>query len=181
MRLRIEAVRAFHLEEAVVRMTRLRLIEIGVAVVLTMVALLFVAWAAWAAESEIISVTEAWARPTIGEGRTTAAYMTITNTSEMDDVLKGLNSPGAARVELHETKMTEEGIMQMRPLEDGLPIAAGGTAVLKPGGMHVMVMELEGGLDEGSELPLTLEFANAGSIEITVPVRKDPGGGHAHH
>ncbi|MEZ5827117.1 MAG: hypothetical protein R3D01_01445 [Hyphomicrobiales bacterium] len=59
-------------------MSRLRVIEIGVAVMLTAAALLFVALTVWAAEPGI-AVTDAWARPTIGEGRTTAAYMTITN------------------------------------------------------------------------------------------------------
>lgn len=181
MRLGIGAVRAFHPEEAMVRVTRLRLIEIGVAIVLTMAALLFVAWTAWAASPETISVTEAWARPTIGKGRTTAAYMTLTNTGETDDVLKAVTSPKAASVEIHETKMTDEGVMQMRPLDEGLPIPAGGTAMLKPGGLHVMVMGLEDGLDEGSELPLTLEFTNADPIEIMVPVQKGASGGHAHH
>jgi copper(I)-binding protein len=181
MRLGIGAVRAFHLEEAMVRVTRLRLIEIGVAVVLTMAALLFVAWTAWAASPETISVTEAWARPTIGKGRTTAAYMTLTNTGQTDDVLKAAKSQNAASVEVHETKMTDEGVMQMRPLEEGLPIAAGGTAVLKPGGLHVMVLGLAEAIEEGDELPLTLEFANAGPVEIMVPVRKGAGGGHAHH
>ena len=162
-------------------MTRLRLIEIGVAVVLTMIALLFVAWAAWAAEAHGISITEAWARPTIGKGRTTAAYLTITNEGTTDDVLKAVKSPSAERVELHETKMTAEGVMQMRPLEEGLPIPAGGTAELKPGGMHVMVMGLETTLAEGGDLPLTLGFAEAGSVDIVVPVRKGAGGDHAHH
>ena len=162
-------------------MTRLRLIEIGVAVVLTMVALLFVAWTAWAAEAHGISITEAWARPTIGQGRTTAAYLTITNEGTTDDVLKAVRSPSAERVELHETKMTAEGVMQMRPLDEGLPITAGGTAELKPGGMHVMVMGLEATLAEGGDLPLTLEFAEAGSVDVMVPVRKAAGGDHAHH
>ena len=164
-----------------VRMTRLRLIEIGVAVVLTMVALLFVAWTAWAAEAHGISVTDAWARPTIGKGRTTAAYLTITNKGTTDDVLKAVKSPSAERVELHETKMTGEGVMQMRPLDDGLSIPAGGTAKLKPGGTHVMVMGLQATLAEGGDLPLTLEFAEAGSVDVVVPVRKGAGGDHAHH
>lgn len=162
-------------------MTRLRLIEIGVAVVLTMVALLFVAWTAWAAEAHGISVTDAWARPTIGKGRTTAAYLTITNEGTADDVLKAVKSPSAERVEMHETKMTAEGVMQMRPLDEGLPIPAGGTAELKPGGTHVMVMGLEATLAEGGDLPLTLEFAEAGSVDVVVPVRKGAGGDHAHH
>ena len=65
-----------------------RWIEIGVALVLTMAALLFVVWTVWAAEHGGISVTDAWVRPTIGEGRTTAAYMTITNDGNKDDVLQ---------------------------------------------------------------------------------------------
>ncbi len=181
MRQGTDVVRAFHSEEGMVRMTRLRLIEIGVAVVLTVVALLFVAWTAWAAEPHGVSVTDAWARPTIGQGRTTAAYMTITNEGATDDVLKAAKSPSAERVELHETKMTGDGVMQMRPLEGGLPIPAGATAELKPGGAHVMVMGLNGELAEGGDLPLTLEFAEAGSVDIVVPVRKGAGGDHAHH
>ncbi len=180
MRQGTDTVRAFHSEEGIVRMTRLRLIEIGVAVVLTMVALLFVAWTAWAAEAHGISVTDAWARPTIGKGRTTAAYLTITNEGTTDDVLKAVKSPSAERVDLHETKMTAEGVMQMRPLDKGLPIPAGGTAELKPGGTHVMVMGLKATLAEGGDLPLTLEFAEAGSVDVMVPVRKGAGGDHAH-
>ena len=171
-----------------VRMCRLRKVEIGVAVALTMAALLFVAWTAWAAQPGGISVSDAWVRPTIGEGKTTAAYMTITNRGEMDDVLKAVRSSKAARVELHETKMTE-GVMRMRPLEDGLPIPAGATAELKPGGMHVMIMGLDEALADGGALPLTLEFSSAGPVEIAVPVRKGmgsgmgkgSGGGHADH
>lgn len=166
-----------------VRMCRLRKVEIGLAVALTMAALLFVAWTAWAAQPGGISVSDAWVRPTIGEGKTTAAYMTITNTGEMDDVLKAVQSPKAARVELHETKMTDAGVMRMRPLEDGLPLPAGATAELKPGGMHVMIMGLDEALADGAELPLTLEFTSADPVEITVPVRqgKGSGAGHAGH
>lgn len=180
MRSRTDAVRAFHSEEAMVRVTRQRLIEIGVALVLTMAALLFVGWKAWAAEPAI-SITEAWARPTIGEGRTTAAYMTITNGGDTDVVLEAVTSPKAESVEIHETKMSEDGVMQMRPLAEGLSLAAGATATLKPAGMHVMVMGLKDALPEGSELPLTLEFEGSDSLEVAVPVKKSAGGDHAHH
>ena len=180
MRSRTDAVRAFHSEEVMVRVTRHRLIEIGVALVLTMAALLFVGWKAWAAEPAI-SITEAWARPTLGEGRTTAAYMTITNNGGADVVLKVVTSPKAESVEIHETKMTEDGVMQMRPLAEGLSIAPGATATLKPGGMHVMVMGLKDALPEGSELPLTLEFEGESSLDVAVPVKKSTGGDHAHH
>jgi len=161
-------------------MCRLRKVELGVAVALTMAALLFVGWAVLAAEPGI-SVSDAWVRPTIGEGRTTAAYMTITNKGDAEEVLQAARSPKAKMVELHQTKMTNAGVMQMRPVEGGLPVAAGGTLELSRGGNHLMVMGLDEALAEGGELPLTLEFSNTGPVEITVPVRNSAGASHAHH
>ncbi|HUU24366.1 MAG TPA: copper chaperone PCu(A)C [Methyloceanibacter sp.] len=166
-------------------MCRLRKVEIGVAVALTMAALMFVAWTAWAAQPGGISVSDAWVRPTIGEGKTTAAYMTITNKGDGDDVLRSARSPKAKMVELHQTTMTDEGVMRMRPVEGGLSIPAGATLELSPGGNHLMIMGLDDALADGGALPLTLDFSSAGSVEITVPVRKGggkgSGAGHAGH
>jgi copper(I)-binding protein len=153
-----------------VRLSRPRWIEIGVALVLTIAALLFVVWTVWAAEAGGIGVADAWVRPTIGGGRTTAAYMTITNDGD-DDVLQSARSPKAKAVELHKTTMTADGVAQMRAVKNGLPIKAGGTLTLAPGGVHLMVMGLDEALAEGGELPLTLEFAKSGPMQITVPVR----------
>lgn len=163
------------------RLSRLRLIEIGVAIVLTMVALLFVAWTVWAAEPGGIDVTDAWARPTIGQGRSTAAYLTITNKGDQDDVLQAARSDQAKSVELHQTMMTADGVMQMRPVEGGVAIAAGAALELAPGGTHVMIMGLDEALAEGDALKLTLDFAKAGPVEIVVPVRAGAAGAHAHH
>lgn len=152
------------------RITRPRLVEIGVALALTMAALMFVAYAAWA-EAKGVTVTDAWARPTVGDLRISAAYMTIANQTGEDDVLKAASTPRAKRVELHITQMTDEGVMKMRPVKDGLPVPAGGTALLKPGGAHVMLMGLDEALVDGGELPLTLEFEKSGPVELSVPVR----------
>jgi copper(I)-binding protein len=157
-------------EEAVGRLSRLRLIEIGVALVLTLAALIFVGWTVWAAEAPGIGVSDAWARPTIGQGRATAAYATITNKGDEDDRLTGAQSPQAQSVELHQTTMTADGVMQMREVEGGLPIAVGGTLKLEPGGTHLMVLGLKEALAAGGELKLTLEFAKAGAVEIAAPV-----------
>jgi len=164
-------VRTLYREEAKVRLSRHRWIEIGVALVLTIAALLFVVWTVWAAESGGISVTDAWVRPPIGEGRTTAAYMTIINNGDADDVLQSARSPKAKAVELHKTTMTADGVMQMRQVKDGLPIAAGDTLKLLPGGIHLMVMGLDDALAAGGEVPLTLEFAKSGPMAVMVPVR----------
>lgn len=177
------------------RMTRHR-IEMGLALAVTFAAFLFVAMAVWADQGKGIAISEPWARPTIGEGRITAAYMTIQNLGTADDVLRAGTSPRAARIEIHETIMNDEGVMKMRPLKDGLTIPAGGSALLKPGGAHVMVMGLDGKLAKGEDLPLTLEFEKAGAIELSVPVgaapasskesgakdkSDDAGADHSHH
>ena len=156
------------------RMTRQHLSEVGLALALTVAALLFVALTVWADQRTSIVVSDAWVRPTIGEGRVTAAYMKIQNVSTAEDVLRGVQSPKAARVEIHETNMTADGIMKMRALESGLSLPAGASALLKPGGAHVMVMGLDGKLAKGQTLPLTLEFETAGPIEISVPVGTGP-------
>ena len=63
------------------------------------------------------------------------------------------------------------GVMQMRQLADGLPVPAGGSVVLKPGGYHVMLIGLKKPLAAGESIPLTLTFEKAGNISVTVPVR----------
>lgn len=172
-------------------MTRHR-IEIGLAFALTLAAFLFVAMAVWAEQVNGIALSQAWARPTIGDGRITAAYVTIHNLGADADKLRGASSPKAKRVEIHETEMTDQGVMKMRPVEDGLALPAGETVTLKPGGKHIMVMGLDGELAKGATLPLTLDFEVAGEVEVAVPVGMGPsaagddagasgGADHSHH
>jgi len=151
-------------------LTRLRIVEIGVALLLTLAALLFVGLTVWAAEMARIEVAGAWARPTVGQGRISAAYMTIANKGDAGDMLKSARTPKAKAVELHQTTMTAEGVTQMRKVEDGLPVEAGASLVLEPGGAHFMLLGLEDALKAGEELILTLEFANAGAVDVVVPV-----------
>jgi copper(I)-binding protein len=151
-------------------LTKLRLIEIGVALLLTLGAILFVGLTVWAADAARISIADAWARPTIGQGRMSAVYMKIANQGDQADRLTGAHSPKAKSVELHQTTMTADGVMQMREVEDGLPIEAGGALLLEPGGTHFMLVGLETALNAGEELMLTLEFANAGAVDVVVPV-----------
>jgi len=86
-----------------------------------------------AAEAEI-SLSNAWVRPTLGAGRTTAAYVTVTNAGTAADRLTAVDTPGANSVEVHTAGM-EEGIMRMRRL-DGLDIRVGETGTIAPGGYH---------------------------------------------
>jgi len=128
-----------------------------------------------------IVVAGPYARATPAAAQTGAVYMTIDNKSGAADRLTGASSDVAAKVQVHEMTMVN-GIMQMRELADGLAVPAGGSATLKPGSYHVMLIGLKQPLTAGETFPLTLTFAKAGNISVTVPVQamnatQDRGGG----
>jgi copper(I)-binding protein len=160
-------------EEAMFGLSKLRIVEIGIALLLTLAALICVGLTVWAAEIARIEIGGAWVRPTVGQGRMSAAYMTITNKGDAADRLTSARTPKAEKVELHQTTMTADGVMQMRKVEDGLPIEAGAELVLAPGGTHLMLVGLEDALRAGEELVLTLEFDKAGPVDVVVPVSAD--------
>lgn len=124
-----------------------------------------------AAEANL-SLSSAWVRPTLGAGRTTAAYLTITNSGTAADRLVAAEIPHAGSVEIHTAGM-EDGIMRMRRLE-GLDIAPGATVHLAPGGIHIMVIGLSEPIKSGDEIPLTLTFEEAGSLTIIATVTLAP-------
>ena len=72
-------------------------------------------------------------------------------------------------------------VMTMRPVKGGLEIPPGGAVELKPGGLHIMFLEVSRPFNVGETVPVTLEFERAGSVEIAFPVHKAQGGGHDHH
>ncbi|MEI8295023.1 MAG: copper chaperone PCu(A)C [Alphaproteobacteria bacterium] len=103
-------------------------------------------------------------------GPNTAAYMKITNTSQVDDKLLSVACVFAGTVELHD-HINEDGIMKMRRV-DALEIPAGGSLMLTPGGKHIMFFNvLKDALQDGKTVTLTLEFAKAGMIEVQCPVK----------
>lgn len=116
-----------------------------------------------------IEITDAWARPARENG-VTAVYFRASNGSEAADTLVALSSPVAGLAELHETYEREEGMMGMREAEDPV-FPSMSTVVLQPGGKHIMLMQLNQPLSEGDEIDVTLEFAQAGEITLTVPVQ----------
>ena len=164
-------------------LTRIRIVEIGVALLLTLAAILFVGLTVWAAEMARIEVAGAWARPTAGPSRMSAAYMTIANKGATDDRLKSARTPKAKSVELHQTTMTADGVMQMRQLTDGLEIPAGGEVKLEPGSYHLMFKELKAPAVEGVKFPATLTFEKAGTVKVEFSVEKagEKAGGEMDH
>lgn len=121
-----------------------------------------------------IAVSDPWARASVTT--TGAAYLTVSNSGNKDDVLLEVRSPVAEKVEIHD--MTMDGmVMKMRRL-DALPVAAGESVALAPGGKHIMLIGLVEPLSEGMAVPLTLVFERAGEVEVSAPVR--PAGQMAH-
>jgi len=118
-----------------------------------------------AGDAGAIAVGSAWTRATAPSARNGGAFMTIRNATGTPDRLVAAASPAAARTELHAHTMTD-GVMRMRPVKGGIAVPADGTVELKPGGLHVMLMDLKAPLAEGSDVPITLTFEHAGTITI---------------
>jgi len=149
-------------------LSKLRLVEIGIALLLTVAAIIFVGLTVWAAETGRISVAGAWADP--AGGGSMAAYMTIANRGHRADVLKRVRSATAKAVEINQPAMTADGMTQVRKVEGGLPIEAGASLVLSPGGLHLMLIGLKDAPNAGDDILLTLEFDRAGPVDVLVPV-----------
>lgn len=107
-----------------------------------------------------LEIDTPWARASVGTARPGAAYVTIRNTGDEPDRLMGIETPVAARPEVHGMEK-EGGVMKMRPAGP-LEIPPGGEVRLEPGGRHVMLMQLQQPLEEGDQVPLTLVFEKAG-------------------
>lgn len=141
---------------------------------------LFAASAAQAQDAAGVRVDGAWARASAGAARNGAAYMTIRNDGKAADRLVAASSPAAGKVELH-THLKDGEVMRMRQVMT-VEIAPGTPAVMQPGGLHVMLLDLKAPLKDGERFPVTLNFEKAGSMTVTVEVRRTPpaGAGHGH-
>lgn len=129
-----------------------------------------------------ITVASPWTRATPGSAKVAGGYLNITNSGSAADKLVGGATDIAGRVEVHEMSMNG-GVMQMRPLNEGLELKAGQTVELKPGGYHVMFLDLKRQLKEGETVKATLQFEKAGKVDVTFKVGSVGGASapHSHH
>ncbi|MEQ9641004.1 MAG: copper chaperone PCu(A)C [Alphaproteobacteria bacterium] len=141
-----------------------------------------VAAPSWAHETKIgqLVIEHAYARASAGPAKNGAAYFTVRNEGVTDDRLVAVKSTLAKRTELH-THINDGGVMRMRPVEGGIPLLAGMKTKLMPGGLHVMMMGLNGPLFEGETIQIELNFEKAGSITIDVEVEGVAAGAHGKH
>lgn len=124
-----------------------------------------------AAAPACVVVEDGWLRLPPGGSPMAAGYARIRNSCAADVVIVAAGSKAFADVSLHETRM-EQGVSRMREIER-LPIAAGATVELKPGGMHLMLMRPEVPLGEGAQLPLRLSLEDGRKVDASLQVRRD--------
>lgn len=132
---------------------------------LLITALLTVTASAWAQTT--VKVEDAWVRGTVAQQKASGAFMRLTPSANAR--LVSASSPVAGVVEIHEMAMDND-VMRMRQVP-GLDLAAGRTTELKPGGYHVMLMDLKAPLAKGSNVPVTLVFQDAKGAETQLPLQ----------
>ena len=125
---------------------------------------------ATSALAQEVTVAESWARATVPGQKATGAFMKIT--AKQPSKLVAASTPVAGITEIHEMKMDKD-VMRMSAVA-ALDLPAGKTVELKPGGYHVMLMELKQALPKGSTVPLTLTLRDAkgqeSKVELKLPV-----------
>lgn len=126
-----------------------------------------------------VSVTNAWVRGTVPGQTSSGAFMELK--SSVGAVLLGVGSPVAGTVEIHEMKMDGD-VMRMRAVPR-IEIPAGKTVELKPGGYHVMLMQIKRQLKAGETVPIRLRLEGKDKSVTSVDVRaevRDPTGASKH-
>lgn len=109
-----------------------------------------------------VQVEKPWARATAPGSKVAGGYMVIRNAGASADRLLSASSPAAAKVELH-VHINEGGVMKMREVP-GFDVPAKGTFELKPGGPHLMFMDIKQPFKEGEKVPVKLKFEKAGEV-----------------
>ncbi|MFN7619968.1 MAG: copper chaperone PCu(A)C [bacterium] len=120
-----------------------------------------------AGEAAAVQVAGAICRPTPVGRQMTGCYLTLTTTTA--DRLVSVTSPAANLVQIHESRI-ESGMMMMNELKEGLPLPAGETVALAPGGNHLMLLGVEEPLVAGDTVALTLTFESSSPVEVTATV-----------
>jgi copper(I)-binding protein len=143
--------------------------------------LAMLALAAFAAHAQT-TVKDAWVRGTVAGQKATGMFAQVTSTA--GGKLVAASSPVAGVVEIHEMVM-DGNVMKMRAIA-GLELPAGKAVELKPGGYHVMLMDLKQELKAGDAVPVTLVIEAAGgkreSVELKAPVKAlADASGHKKH
>jgi periplasmic copper chaperone A len=115
-------------------------------------------------------ITQAWTRATPNGAKIGGGFLTIENKGSTPDRLIGGSTDAASKIEVHEMAM-KDGVMTMRPLDNGLTIDPGKTVKLAQGGYHLMMFDLKDQLKQGDTVPVTLKFEKAGEVKVSLAVQ----------
>lgn len=118
-----------------------------------------------------LTVSNGWTRATPPRAVAGGGFVTITNHGSKDDILVSASAAVSGKAELHEMSVVDN-IMKMRHLPGGVPIPAGETVELKPGGFHVMFLDLKAPLKKGDTLNVSLTFEKAGTVEVPFTIER---------
>jgi copper(I)-binding protein len=124
-----------------------------------------------AAKPPAVQVSDAWCRAAPKGALAGGCYLTLA--AGADDRLVAVETPAAARAEIHTMSM-DGGVMRMRKLADGLALPAGKPVALKPGAEHLMLIGPKIALTPGAKVALTLRFKSAAPVIVTAPVKMAP-------
>lgn len=118
-----------------------------------------------ASDADQVTISEPFARASMQYN--SAAFMTIVNNGD-DTAIVAASSPVSEVVELH-THREENGVMRMRQVEK-IDLPSGETVMLKPGGLHVMLIDLKQALEVDTEISVTLIYADGSETSLMMPV-----------
>ena len=122
-----------------------------------------------------IAVNGAYTRATVPGQAAAGGFMKITSNGTADQLISA-TSPVSDDVQLH-TMIMDGNVMRMREVKQ-IEVPANGTVELKPGGLHLMFINIKAPLKAGEAVPVKLKFAKAGEVEVKMPV--NAAGGHRH-
>jgi len=122
---------------------------------------------ATAADAQV-EIEQAWARATAPGAPVAGGYMTIRNKAQTPDRLVGASSAAAARIELH-VHIKDGEVMKIRKVS-AYDVPAQGTFELKPGGAHLMFLQITRPFKEGDKIPGKLKFEKAGEVSVEFAV-----------
>jgi hypothetical protein len=122
-----------------------------------------------AQDKKTVEIEEPWSRATPPGATLAVGYMTVRNTAEDRDRLVSASSPLARKVETHVT-LKDGDIMRMREVP-GYEVPGRGRVELKPGGAHLMLIDIKHPFKEGDRIPLVLRFEKAGEVKVDLEVK----------
>lgn len=144
---------------------------------------LMVSLGALAGAADSVTVQDPYVRLAPPNAPATGAFMVIRNGGDKDVKVVSASNPASKVTELH-THLNEGGVMKMRPVP-AIEVKAKGEAVLKPGGLHVMLIDLKAPMKEGDVVPITLSFDDGSSKQVDAKVVRPTAAAmpmdHKHH